>query len=76
MKKLSSKQGIKVKKQPYTYDVKIQKDGVTYRGTYTIERGIMTVFYGMTSNSTQLGARRPMSCWRKYYCVKFSMARA
>lgn len=45
-----------MKKQAHVYKVEVEKDGSLHQATYTIESGIMKVSYGMTSNSTQVGA--------------------
>ncbi|SCY30946.1 hypothetical protein SAMN05216308_10797 [Nitrosospira sp. Nsp13] len=44
-----------MKKQPREYSVELERDGVLYSGTYTIERGLITVTYEFIPNTTQLG---------------------
>ena len=36
-------------------DISIEINGKTITGRYVVERGIITVIYGMTQKSTQLG---------------------
>lgn len=45
-----------MKKQPHVYPVEVERDGVLHSGTYTIERGIITVTYEFRENPAQVGA--------------------
>ncbi|SCY33567.1 hypothetical protein SAMN05216308_10836 [Nitrosospira sp. Nsp13] len=45
-----------MKEQPREYPVEVERDGIVHSGTYTIERGIITVLYEFSVNTTQLGS--------------------
>jgi hypothetical protein len=53
------KQVTKMKKQPRVYQVEVERNGVLHTGTYTIERGIITVSYEFRQNTTQVGSMPP-----------------
>lgn len=44
-----------MKKQPREYSVELERYGVLYSGTYTIENGLITVTYEFIPKTTQLG---------------------
>jgi hypothetical protein len=48
-----------MKKQPQVNPVEVEKDGVLYSGTYTVQNGIITVSYEFREKRTQVGDTPP-----------------
>ena len=48
-----------MKNQPHVYPVEVEKNGVLYSGTYTIQRGIITVSYEFIDNTAHVGSMPP-----------------
>jgi hypothetical protein len=49
----------KKRQPPMTMDVAIERDGTTYRGSYTVDREVVRVSDGDGSKATQIGNSSP-----------------
>lgn len=50
-----------MKKQSHVYTVEVEKNGVLYSGTYTVEHGIVTVSYDGMQKTGHVGRMQPES---------------
>jgi hypothetical protein len=52
------------KTQPREYPVSVEHEGKTYTGSYSVAKGVVTVWYDLRSNTTQVGGSRADSVAR------------
>lgn len=43
------------RKNPELHDIEVEIDGKHYEGTYSVESGVVTVYYGFNNKATQIG---------------------